>query len=143
MLEKGMQMKKQLSILFLLLGLVFASFSSSTVSFATENDTSYKDGQVLSESDSLEKAYFTYPAEDRASLEINDDNSIDPLAEQLVKSKTITKSYTDFSNVPETYYYSEYYQGNWYRGNLLLTQVVKTSTGWNATFSGKIYAYVE
>lgn len=143
MVDKGMQMKKQLSILFLLLVLVFVSFSSSTESFAIENDTSNKDGQVLSESDSLEKAYFTYPAEDRASLEIKDDNSIDPLAEQLVRTKTITKSYTSFSNVPETYYYPEYYQGNWYRGTLLLTQVVKTSTGWSATFSGKIYAYVE
>ena len=136
-------MKKRLSILFLLLGLVFASFSSSTVSFANENNTIYKDGQVLSESNSLEKAYFTYPSEERASLETNDDNSIDPLAEQLVRSKTITKSYVSFSNVPDTNYYSEYYQGNWYRGTLLLTQVVKTSTGWKATYSGKIYAYVE
>lgn len=136
-------MKKKLSVLLVLVGLVFSIFAFSTNSFATENDTSYKDEQFISESDSLDKAYFTYPAEDRISLGINDDNSINPLADELVKSKTITKSYTSFSSVPEYYYYSEYSQGNWYRGNLLLTEVVKTSSGWNATFSGKIYAYVE
>lgn len=137
-------MKKQLSILFLLLGLVFASFSFSTDSFAVENKTSQKDGQVISESDSLDKAYLTYSTEERVSLlGDNADNSINPLADQLTKSKTITKSYANFSSVPESYYYTEFSGGNWYKGNLLLTKVEKVSNGWNATFSGKIYAYVE
>lgn len=136
-------MKKKLSALLVLAGLILSIFAFSTSSFAVQNDASYNDGEFISESDSLEKAYFTYPAEDRALLENNDDNSINPLAEELVKSKTITKSYASFSSVPEYYYYSEFSGGNWYRGNLLLTQVVKTSNGWNATFSGKIYAYVE
>lgn len=69
-------MKKQLSVLFLLLGLVFVSFSSSTNTLAFKNDTSYEDEQIIYKSDSLDEAYFTYTTEEISVLKGNTDNSV-------------------------------------------------------------------
>ncbi|WP_147085392.1 hypothetical protein, partial [Pantoea sp. 3_1284] len=70
-------MKKKLS--FLLFGLVFVIFSFSTnAALAIQNHTSYKDGQIISESDTLDEAYLTYTTEELSVLEAIPDNSINP-----------------------------------------------------------------
>jgi len=131
------------SVLFLLLGLVFVSLSS-TNAFAIENDTSYKDGQIISESDSLDEQYLKYVTEDDIPvLSDNTDNSINPLADEIVKSKTITVFYSSRSSVPDFYFYREYSEGHWFSGHLPLIRIEITSGGWEATFSGKIFAFVE
>ncbi len=164
-------MNKKLSVLFLLLGLVFVSFLFSInalaikndtsykdeqiisesdsldeayLTYATEDDISYKDGQIISESDSLDEAYLTYATEDDISvLRDNTDNSVNPLADELIKPKTITVFYVNYASIPEFYSYSEFTGGYWFRGILLLTQVVKVSNGWNATFSGRLSAFTD
>lgn len=142
MLEKEMQMKKKLNLLLLVL--VFGIFSFSTNALAIQNDTSYKNGQIISESDSLEEAYLTYTNEERASILRNiTNNSIEPMADELKKSKTITKFYSSFDKIPEFEHYREYSDGHWYGGFLFLTKTEKVNGGWKATFSGYIYALVE
>ena len=133
-------MKKRLSVLFVLLGLVFVSFSFSTNAFAIENDMSYKDGQTISGSDTLDEAYLTYTTEELTVLGAISDNSVNPLADVLEKSKTIPKYYTNFSDIPQYYSYSEYTGGLSWWGNLPLVKAEKVSGGWQATFSGYIYA---
>ncbi|MER2112081.1 MAG: hypothetical protein ABS960_05255 [Solibacillus isronensis] len=140
-------MKKQLSVLFLLLGLIFVSFSFSTNALAIENDTSYENGQIIFESDSLDKAYFKYTTEELSVLmnntDINTDNSINPLADELTKSKTIIKTYLTHDDIPNSYFYDETTLGIYWSGILPLVKTEKVSGGWKATFSGKLYAYVE
>jgi hypothetical protein len=136
-----MQMKKKLSVL--LLGLVFAILLFSTNSLAIQNDTSYKDGQIISESDTLDEAYLTYTTEELSVLKAIPDNSIDPLADELKKPKTITRKYTNFSDITEYYPYPEYSDGHWRRGNLPLVKAERVNGGWIATFSGYIYTIVE
>lgn len=119
-------------------------FHANTDSLAIQNDISYENGQIISESDSLDEAYLTYTTEDHASI-LGDitDNSINPQADELKRSKTITKFYTDFNQIPDNTHYREYYDGHWYGGFLFLTKAKKVTGGWEATFSGYIYAYVE
>lgn len=131
-------MKKKLS--FFLLGLVFVISSFSTNALAIENDTSYKDGQTISGSYTLDKAYLTYTTEELTVLGAISDNSINPLADELSKPKTFPKNYTNYSDVPQYYSYSEYTDGLWWWGNLPLVKVEKVTGGWKATFSGYIYA---
>lgn len=133
-------MKKQLSVLFLLLGLVLVSFSISTNAFAIQNDTSSKDGQTISGSDTLDEAYLTYTTEELTVLEAIPDNSINPLADVLEKSKTVPRHYTNFYDIPQSYPYSEYTGGLSWFGNLPLVKTEKVTGGWKATFSGYIYA---
>jgi hypothetical protein len=134
-------MKKKLSVL--LLGLVFAILSFSTNALAIQNDTSYKDGQIISESDTLDEAYLTYTTEELSVLKAIPDNSINPLADELKRPKTITRSYTNFSDIPEYYSYPEYWNGHWWSGNLPLVKTERVTSGWIATFSGYIYTLVE
>lgn len=137
-------MKKQFSVLVLVLGLVFASVSFSLNVFAKENDMSYKEGQTIYESNSLDELYVKYISEDDIPVLNEDtDKTINPLAEELVKSKTITKFYSNHADIPEFYYYTEHSGGHWYRGYLALVETKKTSGGWNAKFSGKISAFIE
>ena len=138
-----MQMKKQLSSLFILLGLVFVSFSLSTNALAIKNDTSYEDEQIISKSDSLDEAYLTYTPEELSVLTGNTDNLINPLADELTKSKTIKVIYTNFSDIPQFYSYSEYTGGYWWRGSLALVKAEEVSKGWEATFSGRLWTYTE
>lgn len=163
-------MKKKLSILLVLLGLIFSVFSFSTNSFAIENDKSYEEGQVISVSDSLDNSYLTNAVENDISYEdgeiisVSDsladskawsgeagqtilsdskDTSISPLGFYLYKDKTIVRYYADRSSIPDTSYYEEYTGGYMYSGNL---KVIKTEIapngGWNATFTGKLSAWV-
>ncbi len=132
---------KKLSVL--LLGLVFEMFSFSTNALATQDDKSYKDGQIISESDTLDEAYFTYTTEELSILKAIPDNSVNPLGDELKRAKTIVRSYTNFSDLPEYYSYSEYYNGLWWWGNLPITEAVKVTGGWKATFSGFVYTIVE
>lgn len=136
-------MKKQLSVLFLLLGLIFVSFSFSTNSLAIENDTSYENGQIIFESDSLDEVYFKYTTEELSVLMNNTDNSINLLADQLTKSKTITKTYLTHDDIPNSSYYDENTLGIYWSGILPLIKTEKVTGGWTATFSGKLYACVE
>lgn len=142
MLGKGMQMKKKLSVL--LLGLVFAMLLFSTNSLAIQNDVSYENGQIISESDSIDEAYFTYTTEELTSLLGGiTDNPSGSLEDELKKSKTITKFYGTFDQVPEYEQYREYYDDHLWGGFLLLTKAEKIIGGWEVTFSGYIYTLVE
>lgn len=101
-----------------------------------------EDGQIIFKSDSLDEAYFTYSVEEISALN-NTDNLVNPLAEELTKSKTVAKPYASYSSIPEFLSYSEFTGGYWWRGNLPLIKAEKVSNGWNATFSGKLYSYTE
>ena len=135
-------MKKKFS--FFLFVLVLVVFSFSTNSFAVEDDVNYENGQIISESDSLDEAYLTYTTEDLTSL-LGDmtDNSIDPLADDPERSKTITKFYEDFDQIREYEHYQEDHDGHGWSGYLFLTYAEKVNGGWEATFSGYINALVE
>lgn len=113
--------------------------------FAITIDTSYKDGQVISKSNSLDEGY-KYVTEDELSvMRSNTDNSINPSADELVKSKTIIVTYESHSSIRDSYYYREHFEKEkrWNSGYLPLIRTERTSSGWEATFSGKIFPYVE
>lgn len=56
-------------------------------------------------------------------------------------SKTVVKYYTSINSVPESITYSEYLTGyGWCYGTLHLQKVVKSGSGYNATFTGTMYA---
>lgn len=119
-------------------------FSVSALALEKTNGngvTHEEDGQIIFESDSLDEAYFTYSAEELSALKDNTDNLVNPLADELVKSKTVTKPYANYEDIPEFLNYSEFTGGYWWRGNLPLIKAEKVSNGWNATFSGKLYTY--
>lgn len=123
-------MKKQLRLLFFLLGLVFVSFSVSTNALAIENDMSYKDGQVATEADI-------------SVLKDNTDNSINPLADQMTRHFTFYDTYPTLADVPENRFYREFEDGYWWSGFLKATHSEKVFGGWKVTFSGNLYSYVE
>jgi hypothetical protein len=156
-------MKKQLSILSFLAALVFAFFSFSTSSLAIEKNTSYEDDQILSVSDTLyepepvagfdsKKSYEVgeiisesdtlYESEQTNVVTNNTNEIITPYGFYLYKDKTITAQYPNISSVPETRYYEEYTGGYWYSGNLKLKSVVESGSGYAATFSGTLSAWV-
>lgn len=159
-------MKKKMSKVLLLAVLFFTVFAFSTSSFAYESNGNYengkvlstsdskdvssslsegivyKDGEILSTSDKLEGPPLT--KDEEASLAtISEDNPITPYGFYLYKDKTIVVSYSTFSAIPETYVYEEYTGGYWYRGTLFLNKTEKVSSGWKATFSGKLSSWLD
>ena len=121
-------MKKQLNILLLLVVLVFAIFSSSTNSFAVENDINYEDNQIIPVSETLDDSYLTrndIGYESGQIISVSEDNTIDVF-------------YPNFTDIRETYYYEEYSEGH-----LKLIKVVKSANGWFATFSETMPQWVE
>lgn len=108
---------------------------------ASDGVTYEEDGQIIFKSDSLDEAYFTYSAEEISALRGKTDNSVNPMADELSKSKTVTKSYANYDSIPEFLNYSEFTGGYWWNGTLPLIKAQKVSNGWNATFSGKLYTY--
>lgn len=160
-------MKKQVSILSILAVLVFAVFTFSTGALAIEKNTSYEDGQIISESDTLyepepvpgfdsEKSYKdgeiifesdTLFEPEQTNVVIDNTNEtnniITPYGFYIYKDKTIVAPYAQFKDIPETRYYEEYTGGYWYRGTLKLKSTVVSGSGWSATFSGQLSAWVE
>jgi len=52
--------------------------------------------------------------------------------------KTITRFYSNVSDIPETYFYTEYNYGTWWSGTLHLESIVKSGSSYKATYSGKL-----
>ncbi|WP_155592865.1 hypothetical protein [Lysinibacillus cavernae] len=157
-------MKKRLSILSFLAILVFALFSFSTGALAIKKDTSFEDGRIISASDTLyepepvpgfdsEKSYTDgeiiyesdtlYEPEQTNAVIDNTNEKNAPYDFYIYKDKTIVAPYSSFSSIPETRYYEEYTDGYWYRGTLKLKSVVASGSGWSATYSGTLSAWVE
>jgi len=149
-LTKGEQrMKKKGWFISALMLVVVMMFSVSALASekangngvtASDGVTYEEDGQTISGSNTLDEAYLTYTTEELIELGAISDNSINPLADELKKSKTIPKTYKNFSDIPEYLSYSEYTGGYSWWGNLPLIKTEKISGGWQATFSGYIYA---
>ena len=162
-------MQKKISKLLFLVVLIFATFSFSLNSFAYESNGNLDNGQIISASDSLDNSYLTRdvsgykdgqiistsnslegPADivgkddvkENSGATISADDSITPYGWFQYKDKTIEVYYASFSSIPETYYYDEYSGEYLYDGHLPLVKTVKTSTGWTATFSGKLKTWV-
>lgn len=153
-------MKKKLSILLVLAGLVFSIFAFSTSSFAfgndkgyedsevisstnaVENDISYEDGEIISSSDSLaDSAAWSGLA--GQTIIASKDISVSPLGFYLYKDKTIERYYANRTSIPDTSYYEEFTGGYMYSGNLTLIKTeITPNGGWKATFTGKLSAWV-
>lgn len=55
-------------------------------------------------------------------------------------TKTVKKAYSKQSSIPESISYKEYNDslGAWFSGTLYLKSTKKTTSGWQATFSGTL-----
>lgn len=55
-------------------------------------------------------------------------------------TKTVKKTYSKQSSIPESISYKEYNDslGAWFSGTLYLKSTKKTTSGWQATFSGTL-----
>lgn len=156
-------MKKKLSVLFGSITLFFVVLLSSTNALAVIDDKSYEDGEVITESYTLyepeqvagfdgnkdykdgeiiSESYTLYEPEQTNATITETDNEISPDGIFVTIDKTITKYYSNFSSIPTVYPYKEYYQGFWYEGNLHLKSVVASGSGYTATFSGKLTAWI-
>lgn len=58
--------------------------------------------------------------------------------------KTVVQFYTSYSDIPEMISYKEYNDkyAAWFSGYLYLQNTTRTTTGWNATFSGELIGRV-
>lgn len=129
-------MKKQLSVVFCSVALFFGIFSFSTNALAVTDEKSYKDGEMISSSDTL---YET----EQTNVVINEtDNVISPYGIFISRDKTVVLYSSNLSSIPDTHYYKEYYQGYWYEGNLKFKSTAKYGAGYKVTFSGKITAWI-
>mgnify|MGYP003413777852 CR=1 FL=1 len=136
-------MKKQLSILFVLMGLVFSMVSFPANSLAIENELGPENSSVIYDSDSRHELYYLIEDDVNQSISVLEDNPVSPLGFYVYKDKTITKDYANFGDIKETYNYEEYSGGYWWRGTLFYVSSVKTSIGYNVTYSGRLSRWVE
>ncbi|MEK5230205.1 hypothetical protein MHB42_00155 [Lysinibacillus sp. FSL K6-0232] len=160
-------MKKTISIVLCTVALVFGIFSFSTNTIAISPEKNDGTGEIIAASDTLyipepvagfdsEKSYnegeivtisdSLYLPEGQTNNTINNTNNTNNTATPYgwydSKDKTITAYYSSISNVPETRYYEEYRGGYWYKGHLKLQSVVASGSGYVATFSGQIVAWI-
>lgn len=59
-------------------------------------------------------------------------------------TKTVTKKYINYNEIPQSIYYEEYdSQGSWFSGTLYLIGTTKLSNGqWQATFRGTLQGQI-
>lgn len=83
---------------------------------------------------------FASDLANNSSIEVETGNIVMPL-EIMQKSKTITKTYSSLSSVPESIVYEEYTGTTWWSGTLTCEKVVKMGSSYEATFSGTLIGH--
>lgn len=74
------------------------------------------------------------------AIETEADISVSPRF-MYTYTKTVVNYYSSFQDIPEEITYSEYLDGfGWCHGTLKLQSVEKAGSGYNATYSGTMYA---
>ena len=81
-----------------------------------------------------------YAATRQPTATSESDSIITPQSYTITYQKSISRFYTDFSSIPETYFYTEYYKDfGWASGNLLLESVKAVPGGYSVIYSGTMY----
>ena len=76
-----------------------------------------------------------------SSAESMTENTISPRT-PVSWEKSVTKTYSSLSVIPDSIYYEEYSYGAWISGWLDLDGVVKSGSTYKATFKGKIFGNI-